>query len=159
MYLGLPNGSDMHICDGWSEVVDRLRDKLPLGKQTTSPLAGGSRLLNRYLSLKDDVKGISWVKWDNIISCKKIEGINVGGLLAENLSLLGKWKWKWKWRFLMEDDALWKKLVRCDDGVSLVDRFERWPLIDGAWKSVWNWRTQPRGRAIEIRTTYLTSFP
>ncbi|GJZ24362.1 hypothetical protein Tco_0561821 [Tanacetum coccineum] len=57
---------------------------------------------------------------------RDLGGLDVGSLRGKNLSLLGKWRW----RFLMEKDAMWRKvLVNCE------------------WGGCWSWRVEPHGRS------------
>ncbi|GKC06183.1 hypothetical protein Tco_0997793 [Tanacetum coccineum] len=53
-------------------------------------------------------KGITWVKWNNILLDAENEGLGVGSILAKNMGLLGKWKW----RFLVEKNALWRTMIK-----------------------------------------------
>ncbi|GJZ64247.1 hypothetical protein Tco_0620668 [Tanacetum coccineum] len=124
-------------------------------------------------------------------------GLGVGSLLSKNLGLLCKWKW----RFLIEENALWHRVIsyfngsdggfggllndgrkhgvwcdilrsldcieNLDKGVRLKDLFprlfalennkdclivDRWKLIEGSWRAVWDWRINPRGRALDDLT-------
>ncbi|GJU70546.1 putative RNA-directed DNA polymerase, eukaryota, reverse transcriptase zinc-binding domain protein [Tanacetum coccineum] len=138
MYLGLPVGKKMHFCEGWGEVVNRLRNRLSAWKAKSLSVGGRLTLIKSilgsipiyYLSLfkaplkiinlfesirarffwgfKKGGRGISWVKWNSILLNNKMGGLDVGSLLAKNLGLLGKWKW----RILTEKDALWRKVVK-----------------------------------------------
>ncbi|GJX65451.1 hypothetical protein Tco_0299794 [Tanacetum coccineum] len=89
-----------------------------------------------FWSVKEDHRGITWVKWDSILVSPKYGGLGVGSLRAKNLALLGKWKW----RFLVEKDALWRQ--DCKVG-------NRWVLENDNWCSRWAWRITLCGRALD----------
>ncbi|GJW78983.1 putative RNA-directed DNA polymerase [Tanacetum coccineum] len=131
-YLGLLVGKRMYFCDGWIEVINKVRNRLTAWKAKSLFIGGHLTLLKSvlgsipiyYLSpfkaslkvikyieslrsrffwgFKDDHRGISWVKWDSILDSPEFGGLGIGSLLAKNIALLGKWKW----RFLSEKDAL-----------------------------------------------------
>nr|GEZ13705.1 RNA-directed DNA polymerase, eukaryota, reverse transcriptase zinc-binding domain protein [Tanacetum cinerariifolium] len=61
-----------------------------------------------------DVKKISWIAWEKVLSPRNKGGIGIGRLSTSNHSLLAKW---W-WRFRTEEYALWCKVIRCLHGVS-----------------------------------------
>lgn len=60
------------------------------------------------LGFKEENKGISWVKWESILSSFDVGGLGVRSLKAKNLRLIGKW---W-WRFRSEPNALWTKVIK-----------------------------------------------
>nr|GEY71081.1 reverse transcriptase domain, reverse transcriptase zinc-binding domain protein [Tanacetum cinerariifolium] len=122
---------------GWVEVINKVRNILTAWKAKSLSIDGSLTLLKSvlgsipiyYLSLfkaplkvikyieslrsrffwgfKDDHRGISWVNWDSILAGHEFGGLGVGRLLPKNLALLGKWKWC----FLLEKDALWRKVI------------------------------------------------
>ncbi|PWA95854.1 Arginine repressor C-terminal-like domain-containing protein [Artemisia annua] len=138
MYLGLPVGKKMRLCDGWNDVINRFRERLSAWKAKALSIGGRLTLVKSilgslpiyYLSLfkapkkvinllesircrffwgfKENQRGISWVKWNSILLKPSMGGLGVGSLLAKNLSLLGKWKW----RFLTEKEALWRMVIQ-----------------------------------------------
>ncbi|GKD03683.1 hypothetical protein Tco_1178657 [Tanacetum coccineum] len=138
MYLGLPVGKKMRLCDGWNEVINRFRERLSAWKAKALSIGGRLTLVKSvlgslpiyYLSLfkapkkvinllesirsrffwgfKESQRGISWVKWNSILLKSSMGGLGVGSLLAKNIGLLGKWKW----RFLTEKDALWRTVIK-----------------------------------------------
>ncbi|GJS77191.1 hypothetical protein Tco_0727072 [Tanacetum coccineum] len=61
-----------------------------------------------FWGFKESQQGISWVKWNSILLKSSMGGLGVGSLLAKNIGLLGKWKW----RFLTENDALWRPVIK-----------------------------------------------
>ncbi|GJS46496.1 hypothetical protein Tco_0596617 [Tanacetum coccineum] len=69
------------------------------------PVGGNTRLSN---GLKENVRGINWVKWNSILLDPKNGGLGVGCLRSKNLSLLGKWKWQ----FLNEEYSLWRIVIK-----------------------------------------------
>ncbi|GJU83876.1 RNA-directed DNA polymerase, eukaryota, reverse transcriptase zinc-binding domain protein, partial [Tanacetum coccineum] len=62
---------------------------------------------------------------------------------------------KWKWSFLIEGDALWRKVIKSfygEDGGfndSLRDGKKRWAHTNGVWRGVWMWRIPPCGRSLD----------
>ncbi|GJU81834.1 RNA-directed DNA polymerase, eukaryota [Tanacetum coccineum] len=137
-YLGLPVGKRMKSCGGWSDVINRFRDRLSSWKAKSLSIGGRLTLVKsvlgslpiHYLSLfkdplkiinilesirsrffwvfKESQKGISWVKWNSILLDFENGGLGVGSLLAKNLGLLGKWKW----HFLVEKNARWCTVIK-----------------------------------------------
>ncbi|GJZ78840.1 putative RNA-directed DNA polymerase [Tanacetum coccineum] len=96
-YLGLPVGKKMRLKVGWNAIIDRFRDKLSSWKAKN--LSIGGRLT---------LRGIYWVKWNSILLDHKFGGLGIGSLLAKNYGLLCKWKW----RFLSEEEALWRMVIK-----------------------------------------------
>lgn len=60
-----------------------------------------------FWGIKDGTRGIAWGSWNKVCSSLDYGGLGVGSIRAMNLSLLGKWKW----RFLIEKNALWRKVI------------------------------------------------
>ncbi|GJY75974.1 hypothetical protein Tco_0481090 [Tanacetum coccineum] len=138
LYLGLPVGKKMRLCDGWNEVVNRFRDRLSAWKAKSLSIGGRLTLVKSILGslplyyfsifkapqkiinilesiicrffggFKEDQSGICWVKWKSILLNSNMGGLGVGSLYAKNLGLLGKWKW----RFLTEKNALWHLVIK-----------------------------------------------
>ncbi|GJW01465.1 RNA-directed DNA polymerase, eukaryota, reverse transcriptase zinc-binding domain protein [Tanacetum coccineum] len=52
------------------------------------------------------------IPWNKVISSPKQGGLGIGSLVVSNQALLAKW---W-WRFLIEDNALWCKVIRSIHG-------------------------------------------
>ncbi|GKC63410.1 RNA-directed DNA polymerase, eukaryota [Tanacetum coccineum] len=99
-YLGLPVGKKMRLKEGWNAIIDRFRDKLSSWKAKNLSI-GGRLTLVKY-------RGIYWVKWNSILLDHKFGGLGIGNLLAKNYGLLCKWKW----RFLSEEEALWRMVIK-----------------------------------------------
>ncbi|GKA33991.1 putative RNA-directed DNA polymerase, eukaryota, reverse transcriptase zinc-binding domain protein [Tanacetum coccineum] len=96
MYLGLPVGRRMNVCDGIPLYY------LSLFKAHVKIINIMESIRARFLwGFKENEKGISWVKWNSILPSRKLGGLGVDSLHAKNLGLLGKWKW----RFLSEKYA------------------------------------------------------
>ncbi|GJZ79423.1 putative RNA-directed DNA polymerase, partial [Tanacetum coccineum] len=138
LYLGLPVGKSMRLCEGWNEVVNRFRVRLSAWKAKTLSIGGRLTLIKSilgslplyYFSLfkapqkiikilesircrffwgfLNSQRGISWVKWRSILLNSNLGGLGVGSLFAKNLSLLSKWKW----RYLTEKNALWRMVIK-----------------------------------------------
>ncbi|GJZ23263.1 hypothetical protein Tco_0560722 [Tanacetum coccineum] len=99
-YLGLPVGKKMRLKEGWNAIIDRFRDKLSSWKAKNLSI-GGRLTLVKY-------RGIYWVKWNSILLDHKFGGLGIGNLLAKNYGILCKWKW----RFLSEEEALWRMVIK-----------------------------------------------
>ncbi|GJZ92047.1 RNA-directed DNA polymerase, eukaryota [Tanacetum coccineum] len=142
-YLSLPIGKRMKSCDGWSDVINRFRDRLSSWKAKSLSIGSKITLVKSvignlpiyYLSLfkaplkiinilesirshffwgfKESQKGISWVKWNSILPDFENGGLGVSSLLAKNLGLLAKWKR----HFLVEKNALWRTVIKGFKGI------------------------------------------
>ncbi|GJS96150.1 putative RNA-directed DNA polymerase [Tanacetum coccineum] len=127
-----------------------------------------------FWGFKEGSKGISWVKWSKVCSNKSVGGLGVGSLKSMNLGLLGKWRW----RFLNEHEALWRKVISVlydyEGGFQNISRAglkkgiwdgivssslaiddtakvkDGWMMSNENGSSSWNWRSQPRGRALDV---------
>ena len=78
-----------------------------------------SSLQQRFLlEGSDEVRKISWVKWEDVCRPKKEGGMGVRDVTKFNIALLGKWRW----RLLVERDSLWVKVlcVKYGRGVSSI---------------------------------------
>lgn len=137
-YLGLPIGSATNRMETWAPIIDRIERKLATWKSKTLSIAGRLTLIKAsisslpiyFMSLFPIPKGIikkinalqrrflwgggeknrplALVAWDIILELPKIiGGLGCGNILHRNLALL----LKWVWRFLIEPNALWRKVV------------------------------------------------
>ncbi|GKC32595.1 reverse transcriptase domain, reverse transcriptase zinc-binding domain protein [Tanacetum coccineum] len=150
----------MHFCDGFGEVINRLRDRLTAWKARSLSIRGRLTLIKSvlgsipiyFLSLfkapvkvinllesirsqffwgfKENQGGISWVKWGSILLSRNMGGLGMGSLFAKNLSLISKWKW----RFLTKENALWRKVIKAFYGVD--GGFNLHPSLIGG-RGVW----------------------
>ncbi|GJT68148.1 RNA-directed DNA polymerase, eukaryota, reverse transcriptase zinc-binding domain protein [Tanacetum coccineum] len=137
-YLGLPVEKKTRLKEGWNAIIDRFRDKLSNWKAKNLSIGGRLTLVKSvlsslpiyYLSLFkapisiinsleaircrffwgcfESQRGIYWVKWNSILLDHKFGGLGIGSLLAKNYGLLCKWKW----RFLSEEEALWRMVIK-----------------------------------------------
>ncbi|GJY72569.1 RNA-directed DNA polymerase, eukaryota, reverse transcriptase zinc-binding domain protein [Tanacetum coccineum] len=146
MYLGILVGKNMHFCNGWTEVIDRLRDRLSSWKAKNLSIGGRLTLVKSvlgsvplyFLSLfKAPLKVIKKLE---SIRCRFFWGFKDGD------------KGKWKWSFLIEGDALWRKVIKSfygedggfndslRDGKKVVTSFNK-KIVTGCntlfWKDVW----------------------
>nr|GEV01037.1 reverse transcriptase domain, reverse transcriptase zinc-binding domain protein [Tanacetum cinerariifolium] len=110
MYLGLPVEKDMSKVDNWRVVIDRFLNKLSywksrllsIGSRLTLVKAVLSSLPLYFLSLfglplklciflrkfegassggfKEDIKGISWIRWESVLAGKDMGGLCIGSL-------------------------------------------------------------------------------
>ncbi|GJU68923.1 putative RNA-directed DNA polymerase [Tanacetum coccineum] len=107
-YLGLSVGKRLRSCSGWSDIINRFRDRLSSWKAKSLSIGGRLTLVKSilgslpiyYLSLfRAPLKVINILE-----SIRRRDG----SLLAKNMAFLGKWKW----RFLVEKNALWRTVIK-----------------------------------------------
>ncbi|GJW34052.1 putative RNA-directed DNA polymerase [Tanacetum coccineum] len=114
-YLGLPIGAKMSRCANWKPLVERFQKRLSKWKANTLSSGGRLTLIRKFFwGDFSDVKKISWIAWDKVLSPRNKGGSGIGRLSTSNHSLLAKW---W-WRFRTEEHALWCKVIRSIHGVS-----------------------------------------
>ncbi|KAK9286538.1 hypothetical protein L1049_014936 [Liquidambar formosana] len=164
-YLGLPLGATHKSSSIWDLVVERYEKRLAgwkkaylsqgarvtLIKSTLSslptyfmslfkiPIAVAKRLekLQRYFlwaGLGDEHK-IHLVDWNCVCLLKKERGLGFWHLVDMNKALLGKWLW----RFVVDKEALWKKMVSWKFGVEEEDwntKKVRGTYGMGVWKAI-----------------------
>ncbi|XP_071687722.1 uncharacterized protein [Rutidosis leptorrhynchoides] len=74
---------------------------------------------------------MTWINWNQVLAPFNKGGLNVGSLNAFNLALL----LKWKWRFLIDDKALWVKVIKSIHGDGVGHAAPR--LVNrGVWSSI-----------------------
>ncbi|GJR73678.1 RNA-directed DNA polymerase, eukaryota, reverse transcriptase zinc-binding domain protein [Tanacetum coccineum] len=144
IYLGIKVGANMKRVNSWSEVVNKVTNKLSSWKAKT--LSDGGRLthiksvlgaiLTYYMSLfkvpegilshleglrnnfflgaDQDDRKITWVCWHKVMAHKNQGGLGVNSLYALNFALM----FKWIWRFLSSSSSLWIKVVKVIHGNS-----------------------------------------
>ncbi|GJZ69999.1 putative RNA-directed DNA polymerase, eukaryota, reverse transcriptase zinc-binding domain protein [Tanacetum coccineum] len=141
-YLGLPIGANMARCAKWDPLIDRFHKRLSSWKARTLSFGGrltlcksvlGSlgvyyfstfkapkTIINKLEGIRrkffwggsSDTYKIPWIAWNKVISSPKQGGLDIGSLVVSNQALLAKcW-----WRFLIEDNALWCKIIRSIHG-------------------------------------------
>nr|KAJ0222973.1 hypothetical protein LSAT_V11C200055230 [Lactuca sativa] len=133
-YLGVPIGANMALKKNWQPIVDKFKSKLSTWKAKSLSFGGHLTLIKSvlnslptyYMSLFKAPQGIldlleklrrrflwgggqeknklHWVDWSKK---KKVGGLGVGSLKAQNISLLTKW---W-WRVRNERDQLWSEAI------------------------------------------------
>ena len=136
-YLGLPIGANMSRYGNWSSLIDRFQKRLSNWKTKTLSYGGRLTLIKSVLGslgvyffstfkapisiLKklesirrdffwggsSDTKKIAWIAWDKVIGPREQGGLGIGSLKIFNQAMLAKW---W-WRFLLEENALWRKTI------------------------------------------------
>ncbi|GKC54952.1 hypothetical protein Tco_1077697, partial [Tanacetum coccineum] len=139
--------SQMNLCEGWSVVIQRLRDLLSAWKAKSFSIGGRLTLIQATLGsiplyclslfkapikiinalesirarffwgFKENSKGISWVKWNSILASRNVGGLGVGSLHAKNLGLLGKWKW----RSSRSCQGIWCEIVKAISSIENLD--------------------------------------
>ncbi|GJY76043.1 RNA-directed DNA polymerase, eukaryota [Tanacetum coccineum] len=93
--------------------------KVNFSKSSSLPLAPKT-IINKLEGIRrkffwggsSDTYKIPWIAWNKVISSPKQGGLGIGSLVVSNQALLAKW---W-WRFLIEDNALWCKVIRSIHG-------------------------------------------
>ncbi|GJZ43736.1 probable leucine-rich repeat receptor-like serine/threonine-protein kinase, partial [Tanacetum coccineum] len=141
-YLGLPIGANMARCAKWDPLIDRFHKRLSSWKARTLSFGGrltlckyvlGSlgvyyfstfkapkTIINKLEGIRtklfwggsSDTYKIPLIAWNKVISSPKQGGLDIGSLVVSNQALLAKcW-----WRFLIEDNALWCKIIRSIHG-------------------------------------------
>nr|GEY45246.1 RNA-directed DNA polymerase, eukaryota, reverse transcriptase zinc-binding domain protein [Tanacetum cinerariifolium] len=124
LYLGSMVGGAMSKANAWSEVVDRVKNRLSKWKMKTLSIGGRLTLLKSVLgsmpifhmsmfkvssgvlspleSLRSrffnghdtNSRKASWVKWKTVLASKERGGLDVSSLYALNRGLLFKWIWR-----------------------------------------------------------------
>ncbi|GJY04134.1 RNA-directed DNA polymerase, eukaryota, reverse transcriptase zinc-binding domain protein [Tanacetum coccineum] len=163
MYLGLPVRKNMHFCNGWTEVIDRLRDRLSSWKAKNLSISG-------RLTLVKSVLGSVPLYFLSLFKAP-LKG-NRNGVFLQRLMLFGgsinnidsSFSTSFNKKIVTGCNTLFWKDVWCKDRVRLMDRlprlfalesnidcfiFERWAHINGVWRGVWMWRIPPRGRSLD----------
>jgi hypothetical protein len=164
-YLGLPIGANPRRVATWEPLLASLRKRLSAWGNKYVSRGGRIVLLNSvlnaipifYLSfLKIPVqvwkqvrriqreflwggrrgrKRISWIKWDVICLPKKKGGLGVRDIRVVNISLLAKWRWK----LLVDDQAVWKEVVKSKYGNDVCGKTEIGDEHRPWFSSLW-WR-------------------
>nr|GEV72381.1 reverse transcriptase domain, reverse transcriptase zinc-binding domain protein [Tanacetum cinerariifolium] len=163
IYLGLPVGKRMNLCDRWDIVINHFRERLSSWKANSLSIGRRLTLVKSilgslpvfFLSLfiapvkvinllkaircrffwgfKDSQRGIRWVKWKSILLETNKGGLGIGSILANNIGLLGKWRWC----YLTEIDALWGVVINNfygnDGGFGLNPTLLR---FSGVWRYI-----------------------
>ncbi|GJV24536.1 hypothetical protein Tco_1377231 [Tanacetum coccineum] len=127
----------MSRCSNWSPIVDRFQKRLSTWKCKNLSYGGRLTLIKSVLgslgvyffstfkapvsiikkleSIRRDFfwggnsesKKIAWIAWDKVVSPRDQGGLNIGSLKVFNQAMLTIW---W-WRFLVEENALWRKVI------------------------------------------------
>lgn len=76
-----------------------------------------------------------WVSWTKVVASKKVDGLGVGSIKAQNLALLTKWQWRLKENFV----------GLCKECINSIHNLTRKPAtviaksyICGVWSNVSN---------------------
>jgi len=142
LYLGLPIGGDPRKLQFWQPLVERIRNRLSGWKCKNLSMGGRLILLKSVLSSipvyflsffkapsgiistldslfinflwggSEDVRKLSWIKWDTVCLKRENGGLGVKRLREFNISLLGKWVW----RVLEDRESLWNVVLRAKYG-------------------------------------------
>ncbi|GKA13789.1 RNA-directed DNA polymerase, eukaryota, reverse transcriptase zinc-binding domain protein [Tanacetum coccineum] len=121
IYLGSMVGGTMSKANAWSDVVDRVRNRLSKWKMKTLSIGVPSGVLNSLEKLRSQFfnghdsssRKASWVKWKLVLAPKERGGLGVSSLYALNRGLL----FKWLWRFYSQDSSLWTRVIKAIHGV------------------------------------------
>ncbi|XP_024965052.1 uncharacterized protein LOC112505369 [Cynara cardunculus var. scolymus] len=138
LYLGLPVGGNMSSSASWQPIIEKFKSCLSVWKARHLSIGGrlclcksvlgslGTYYFSMFKAPKkvistleiirchffwggtEDVKKISWVVWDRVLSDKKSGRLGIGSLRTLNLAMLAKW---W-WRERTEVHAIWNAVVR-----------------------------------------------
>ena len=141
-YLGLPLGAKHNSTRVWDRVEEKFRKRLALWKRQYISKGGRITLIQSTLSnmpiylmslfcmpksvikrLEKIKRDFLWgggnlerklhlVKWKVICLSKDKGGLGIRGLLNLNKAILRKWNW----RFAIEDNTLWKDIIRLKYG-------------------------------------------
>ena len=140
-YLGLPLGAKHNSTRVWDRVEEKIRKRLALWKRQYISKGGRITLIQSTLSnmpiylmslfcmpksvikrLEKIKRDFLWgggnlerkllVKWKVICLSKDKGGLGIRGLLNLSKALLRKWNW----RFAIEDNTLWKDIIRLKYG-------------------------------------------
>ncbi|GJY48474.1 RNA-directed DNA polymerase, eukaryota [Tanacetum coccineum] len=143
IYLGSMVGGAMSKASAWSEVVDKVKNRLSKWKMKTLSFGGRltllksvlgsipifhmsmfkvpSGVLNSLESLRShffnghdiNSRKASWVKWKSVLAHKERGGLGVSSFYALNKGLL----FKWIWRFYSKKSSLWSRVIKAIHGV------------------------------------------
>ncbi|GJR76612.1 hypothetical protein Tco_0088977 [Tanacetum coccineum] len=144
-YLGSKVRGSMSRVHAWTEVVDRVKNRLSKWKMKALSIGGRLTLLksvlgsmpifhmsifraplsvlrtlesirNHFFNGQDlNSKKASWVNWKKVLAPKEKGGIGVSSLYALNKGLM----FKWVWRFYTQNTSLWVRVIKAihgDDG-------------------------------------------
>ncbi|KAF3649031.1 putative receptor-like cytosolic serine/threonine-protein kinase RBK2-like [Capsicum annuum] len=83
-----------------------------------------------------DTKKIHLIKWKSVIISKKISGMGIKNLTAQNHCLL----MKWLWRFTSNEQSLWKKVItqKYDMDGKWITKAVTTPYRVRLWRSIRN---------------------
>ncbi|GKD23921.1 hypothetical protein Tco_1225624 [Tanacetum coccineum] len=142
-YLGSKVGDLMSSSRAWSDIINKLTDRLSKWKMKTLSVGGRLTLLQSILGympiyhmslfkvpkeilhtmesirchffngIDKSSKKLIWIKWDKVLAPKEKGGLGVLSLYALNRALL----FKWVWRFRTQTNSIWTKVIKGIHGV------------------------------------------
>ncbi|GJR88098.1 hypothetical protein Tco_0212109 [Tanacetum coccineum] len=152
IYLGLPIGKGMRYVDGWTEVVNRVHERLSSWKANNLSIDGRLTLLKSVLGSLP-IYYLSLFKAPTLIinileSLRRssLENGNGGStskkrpsgfvlLVSYMVKMVASTPYEFAWKGLYALDTFKDSKV-----------IDRWGLVNGVWAGTWSWRVQPRGR-------------
>ncbi|GJU79665.1 ALP1-like protein [Tanacetum coccineum] len=137
-YLGVPGVVKVCLKDGWNAIIDHFRYRLLSWKGKSLSIGGGLTLIKYVIgSLQIYYLSLFKARVSIINNLETIREFRIGSLHTKNLGLLCKWKS----RFLSEDKALWRMVIKdfYGDGRGFISDLRN---LGSGVGSIWNRRNK-----------------